>query len=78
MGRSCRHGASTEFLPPPACLPLAGVLVLDRAAAEAAHDRILTRHRVPAPVSADLLREDAENDAQDETAAVETPARNVT
>ena len=51
------------------------VLVLDRAAAEAAHDRILMRHRVPAPVSADLLREDAENDAQDATAAAETPAR---
>jgi S1-C subfamily serine protease len=41
------------------------VLVLDRAAAEGAHARILARHRVPSPVSADLLAEDdARSDAQ--------------
>ncbi len=46
------------------------VLVLDRAAAEAAHSRILARHRVPAPVSADLLLPDP---AADAAAADEAP-----
>ena len=49
------------------------VLVLDRAAAEAAHEHILKRHRVPAPVSADLLREDADEEAQREAAADASP-----
>ena len=38
------------------------VLVLDRAAAEAAHARILARHRVPSAVSVDLLEETPEGE----------------
>jgi hypothetical protein len=45
------------------------VIVLERAAADAAHGRILKRHRVPARASADLLAQDAQEEEDAHAAA---------